>query len=170
MEHQPDHCKTAEQVREAALKVRAFRQLSRPTIIEFPRPIEPIPEPEPVIRDWLFVDSNTSRANKWPSTFIRHIKSLVCKEFLVSLNDIDSARRSRYIVIPRHVAIFLSKTLTLKSYPDLARLFGGRDHTTLMFACKQTEKRMKADPDLCQQVLWLKDRLEQDLAEWRKSC
>ena len=48
-----------------------------------------------------------------------------------------SARRSRIIARPRQVAMYLAKQLTSRSLPEIGRKFGGRDHTTVIHACKK---------------------------------
>src|SRR5581483_1850435 len=66
-----------------------------------------------------------------PPTFIS-IKAIirhVAHYYRVDPLDIVSARRTNYIVIPRHVAMYIAKTLTPHSLPEIGRRFGGRDHT-----------------------------------------
>jgi hypothetical protein len=55
-----------------------------------------------------------------------------CEHFKVSQDDFKSARRPRYLFVPRQIAAYLARTMTDHSLPDIARRFGGRDHTTIM--------------------------------------
>lgn len=63
----------------------------------------------------------------------------------VSANDITSARRTRDIVLPRHKMIWLVKKITPLSYPRIGRAFGGRDHTTTIFAVRKIEAMLVAN-------------------------
>lgn len=136
---------------------------------EYIQPIEIINETAPVIlrRNWLFVSSAQHRINKTPPGFVSHIKKIVALQFGVSLEDIDDDRRSPSLVIPRHVAIYLAKTLTLHSYPEIGRKFGHRNHATIWHAADKMPIRMKADAILCQAVAELQDRFEREISEWR---
>lgn len=116
-----------------------------------------------------FLHPDYPRTHTWPKGFINRIKKLVCKEFNISLIDMESARRLDAYVLPRHVAIYLCRTLTIKSYPEIARRFGGRDHTTAIHAVHKTEERMLANRDFCQIVVLLQEKLERDLASWRSN-
>ena len=71
---------------------------------------------------------------------IENIQTLVCKYFKISKNEMLSSRRSRYLVRPRQVAIYLSKILTTKSLPEIGREFSNRDHTTIIHSVKAVEK------------------------------
>ena len=71
---------------------------------------------------------------------IENIQILVCKYFKISKNEMLSSRRSRYLVRPRQVAIYLSKILTTKSLPEIGREFSNRDHTTIIHSVKAVEK------------------------------
>ncbi len=69
---------------------------------------------------------------KYPS--IRGIQKAVCHVWQVTLTDLCSARRPKEIVEPRQIGMALCRRLTLKSLPEVGRLFGGRDHTTVLHA------------------------------------
>jgi len=71
---------------------------------------------------------------------IDNIQTLVCKYFKISKNEMLSSRRSRYLVRPRQVAIYLSKILTSKSLPEIGRDFSNRDHTTVIHSVKTIER------------------------------
>ena len=59
-----------------------------------------------------------------------------------------SSRRSRYLVRPRQVAIYLTKMLTSKSLPEIGRDFANRDHTTVIHSVKTIEKLKEKDSDI----------------------
>src|SRR5438270_6873284 len=68
---------------------------------------------------------------------IEDIQRVVARHYNVSRGDLLSSRRTANVVRPRQVAMYLAKTLTLRSLPEIGRRFGGRDHTTVLHAvCK----------------------------------
>src|SRR5690606_36838136 len=67
---------------------------------------------------------------------IENIQKTVAEYFKIRLSDLLSKRRSRSIARPRQVAMALSKELTSHSLPGIGEAFGGRDHTTLLHACR----------------------------------
>ncbi|HFB55562.1 MAG TPA: chromosomal replication initiator protein DnaA [Hellea balneolensis] len=84
--------------------------------------------------------------NTTPS--VDKIQRVTTKEFGISMDEILSKRRSRAIARPRQVAMYLCKTLTKRSLPDIGRRFGGRDHTTVMHAIKRIEQLREQDKTL----------------------
>ena len=64
------------------------------------------------------------------------------------MDDMLSKRRSRAIARPRQAAMYLAKTLTTRSLPDIGRRFGGRDHTTVIHAVKRIEALRLEDGQL----------------------
>tara|TARA_A100000164_G_scaffold357488_1_gene368141 strand:- start:3902 stop:5308 length:1407 start_codon:yes stop_codon:yes gene_type:complete len=93
-----------------------------------------------ILKDLLNISEN--------SINIDQIQSEVCKFFKISKNEMLSSRRSRYLVRPRQVAIFLSKLLTSKSLPEIGREFSNRDHTTVIHSVKMIEKLRSEDNEL----------------------
>jgi chromosomal replication initiator protein len=79
---------------------------------------------------------------------ISDIKKRVSNKFSISLKDLDSARRSRNIARPRQIAMYLAKTMTKKSLPEIGRNFGGKDHATVIHAVKTVEKLMVEQPEI----------------------
>ncbi|MEE9319110.1 MAG: chromosomal replication initiator protein DnaA [Granulosicoccus sp.] len=68
---------------------------------------------------------------------IENIQKIVAEYYKIRLADLSGKGRSRSIARPRQVAMALSKELTSKSLPEIGKAFGGRDHTTVMHACKR---------------------------------
>jgi len=68
---------------------------------------------------------------------IDHIQKIVAGYYKVRISDILSAKRDKKITLPRHVAMSLCKELTSHSLPSIGDAFGGRDHTTVIHACKK---------------------------------
>jgi chromosomal replication initiator protein len=67
------------------------------------------------------------------------IKRAVAEHYGISMNNLTSARRTWDVVRPRQVAMYLAKELTPMSLPQIGRLFGGRDHTTVLHAIRQID-------------------------------
>ncbi len=79
------------------------------------------------------------------SVSIENIQKTVAEYYKIRLADLSGKSRSRSIVRPRQVAMRLSKELTSKSLPEIGQSFGGRDHTTVMHACKKVEELKDSD-------------------------
>lgn len=92
---------------------------------------------------------------------IEDILRIVSRHYKVPRNDLLSARRSRDVVRPRQIAMYLAKSLTSRSLPEIGRRFGGRDHTTVLHSVRKVEQLMKDDGDLCQEIELLKRMLEE---------
>ena len=68
---------------------------------------------------------------------IEQIQKTVAEYYKIRVSDILSTKRDRKITLPRHVAMAMSKDLTSHSLPSIGDAFGGRDHTTVIHACKK---------------------------------
>jgi chromosomal replication initiator protein len=84
----------------------------------------------------------------------------VADHYNLRMSDLLSARRARQVARPRQVAMFLAKTLTSKSLPDIGRRFGGRDHTTVIHAVRKIEDLKKTDSQIAEDVELLRRMLE----------
>ncbi len=87
------------------------------------------------------------------------IQTLVCKFFKISKNEMLSSRRSRYLVRPRQIAIYLTKILTPKSLPEIGREFSNRDHTTIIHSVKTIEKLKEKDFEMVENINKLKNQI-----------
>jgi chromosomal replication initiator protein len=92
---------------------------------------------------------------------IEDILRIVSRHYKVPRNDILSSRRSRDVVRPRQIAMYLAKALTSRSLPEIGRRFGGRDHTTVLHSVRKVEQMIKDDGDLAQEIELLKRMLEE---------
>jgi chromosomal replication initiator protein len=90
---------------------------------------------------------------------VDEIQKTVCEHYGLKQADLLSAKRTRAIARPRQVAMHLAKALTTRSYPDIGRRFGNRDHTTVLHAVRQIEKLRLEDPALAADVETLTRRL-----------
>ena len=87
------------------------------------------------------------------------IQTEVCRYFKISKNEMLSSRRSRYLVRPRQTAIYLAKSLTSKSLPEIGRAFSNRDHTTVIHSVKTIDKLRKGDEELNGSIDSLKNKI-----------
>ena len=87
---------------------------------------------------------------------IEDIQRIVARQFNVSKNDLLSNRRTRIIVRPRQIAMYLSKVMTPRSLPEIGRRFGGRDHTTVLHAVRKIEELSTQDQKIAHEIELLK--------------
>ncbi len=92
---------------------------------------------------------------------IEDIQRIVARHYNVSRGDLLSARRTANVVRPRQVAMYLAKTLTLRSLPEIGRRFGGRDHTTVLHAMRKIENLVGNDSMLAEEIEVLKRQLQE---------
>jgi chromosomal replication initiator protein len=92
---------------------------------------------------------------------IDDILRVVMKHFGVNRGDLLSSRRNRSIVRPRQIGMWLAKSLTARSLPEIGRRFGGRDHTTVLHAIRKIESLLAEDPTLREEVEVLKRMLKE---------
>jgi chromosomal replication initiator protein len=74
------------------------------------------------------------------------IQSATCRHFEIAPQDMLSPSRAQHLVWPRQLAMFLARELTVESLPSIGRSFGGRDHTTVLYACRRAGARLADDP------------------------
>lgn len=91
---------------------------------------------------------------------IDDIQRRVADYFKIRHAEMTSARRARLVARPRQVAMYLSKQLTPRSLPEIGRRFGGRDHTTVIYAVRQIEKLRGEDQELDHDIRTLIRELE----------
>ena len=87
---------------------------------------------------------------------IEEIQKKVAEHFNIRLTDMHSPRRSRSVARPRQIAMYLAKSITSRSLPEIGRKFGGRDHTTVMHAVKKIEELKFEDSNFNEDIELLK--------------
>ena len=87
------------------------------------------------------------------------IQEAVCTQFHVKMTELKSRRRSKTLVHPRQIAMYLCRELTDASYPEIGRHFGGKDHTTIIHACRQVAKAKETDTTLLATLETLKEQI-----------
>ena len=89
------------------------------------------------------------------------IATATARHFSLRLSELRSPSRSRAVVTARGVAMYLARHLTEKSLEQIGRYFGGRDHTTVMHACRKTEDLIQTDPARRQAVRQLQQKWQE---------
>ena len=125
------------------------RIIAHATLVGRPVTLESAQE---LLRDLL-------RANDRRVT-IEEIQKRVAEHFNIKLADMQSPRRARQVARPRQIAMFLAKQLTTRSLPEIGRRFGGRDHTTVLHACRRIEALIVEDALFRQEVDFLSQMLQ----------
>jgi chromosomal replication initiator protein len=91
---------------------------------------------------------------------IDQIQRRVAEHFDVRLADMTSKRRPANIAFPRQIAMYLARELTKASLNEIGEAFGGRDHGTVLHACKLVKKRMKEQDKIRQTISFIDSALQ----------
>ena len=83
--------------------------------------------------------------NAPPVIDINKVQVEVAKRFNMDISELKGSCRSKEIVVPRQIAMYLTRELTDASLPGIGKAFGGKDHTTVMHACKKIEEKLSSD-------------------------
>ena len=110
------------------------------------------------LENTIDVLSDVLRANNKLVT-IEDIQKKVAEHFSIKMSEMFSARRSKSVVIPRQIAMYLSKELTNLSYPEIGRNFGGKDHTTIIHASKKIDKLLNENSNISEDIRLLRSIL-----------
>ena len=86
---------------------------------------------------------------------VEYIQKTVCEYFGLKVQDIKAKKRTRDIAFPRQVAMYLSKLLTENSLNEIGKNFGGKDHSTVIHACKLIEERRQKDEEFEKKIDYL---------------
>ena len=108
---------------------------------------------EHLLKDILQEEARTSIT-------IEQIQRRVAEHFDVRLADMTSKRRPASIAFPRQVAMYLARELTKSSLNEIGDAFGGRDHGTVLHACKLVKKRMKEQDNIRQTISFIDSSLQ----------
>ncbi|MDD5044108.1 MAG: chromosomal replication initiator protein DnaA [Candidatus Omnitrophica bacterium] len=80
------------------------------------------------------------------------IQKIVASEFGISVGDLTNKRRSKNLITPRQIAIYLSRELTELSLPEIGGLFGGKDHTTILYSYNKIKKDSENNSNLKERI------------------
>ena len=87
------------------------------------------------------------------------IQEIVAKRFHIKISDLRSKRRTKTLVHPRQVAMYLSRELTDASFPEIGREFGNKDHTTVIHAYRQVQRSLGTDSALMRTIESIKEEI-----------
>ncbi len=87
-----------------------------------------------------------------PDYTIESIQRTVADFYKIHVSDLKSPRRTKTLAYPRQIAMYLCKKLTASSFPEIGLKFGGKDHTTVMHACKKIENLLETNTGLQEDV------------------
>ncbi|HRK61485.1 MAG TPA: chromosomal replication initiator protein DnaA [Candidatus Omnitrophota bacterium] len=91
---------------------------------------------------------------------IEEVQKVVAEYFHIHVADLRSKTRTRSVVKPRQYAMFLIRDMTKYSLPEIGDFFGGRDHTTVLHACKTVTNERLKDPEIAKMLETLKNMLK----------
>ena len=91
---------------------------------------------------------------------IQRIQQVVAEYYNITVQDMKSKKRNANIAFPRHVAVYLCRTMTDESLPKIGIQFGGRDHTTIMNSVERIEEELKENSNLQKIVERIKSKLQ----------
>ena len=94
-----------------------------------------------------------------PAMTLDRITEAVAAHYQVKISDLRSKRRSRSISLPRQVIMYLGRETTKLSLDEIGDHFGGRDHSTVLYACGRVKDRIEQDPAFSAEIERLRDRL-----------
>jgi chromosomal replication initiator protein len=100
-----------------------------------------------------------TRTSGGARTSIEDIQRRTAEFYKLDVRDFHSPQRARRVARPRQVAMYLARKLTSRSLPEIGRRFGGRDHTTVLHACRRIEALCGEDPTFKQEVDFLSQML-----------
>ena len=86
---------------------------------------------------------------------VEYVQKTVCEYFGLKVQEIKARKRTRDIAFPRQVAMYLSKMLTDSSLNEIGKNFGGKDHSTVIHACKMIEEKRQKDEELDKKIEYL---------------
>jgi chromosomal replication initiator protein len=88
------------------------------------------------------------------------IQKTVANYFRIKITDLKSATRTKTLVVPRQIAMYLCRQMTNLSLMEIAAAFGRRDHTTVLNAIYRTEESLRQDPELAQTINFLIENIK----------
>jgi len=105
------------------------------------------------------VETIVKRGRVARKTSIEDIQRKIADFYKLDPREFQSQQRSRRVARPRQVAMFLAREITMRSLPEIGRRFGGRDHTTVLHACRRIAALCEEDPTFKQEIEFLKQVL-----------
>ena len=150
----------------------AAQRLAQSKVVVVAPPVVPV-DPGAAVADWVERQKQlapTPMKETWFSIVdeivteparprIEQIQRETIAFFEIPMTALMSERRTADVVLPRQVAMYLSKNLTIRSLPEIGRRFGGRDHTTVLHSVRKIERLLLTDEDVKDAVETIKQKL-----------
>jgi hypothetical protein len=111
--------------------------------VEEPEPPAPAPDPEPQPEPEPVTERQPT---------VKNIRAAVARRLGVRDGDLGSQRRTNDIIYPRQLGYYMCRLLTLHSYQEIGRRFGGRDHASVLHGCRKIEAAAKTDPKIAEDI------------------
>ena len=92
---------------------------------------------------------------------VEEVIKVVAGHYKITTEDILSCKKTEDIIFPRQIAMYLSRTITGKSFPEIGKNFGGKDHAVVMYVYKKIEQKLVLDKQLAATVEILKAKITQ---------
>ena len=83
---------------------------------------------------------------------LEDVQRVVCEYYRIPADDLKSRRRAKNVVLPRQVAMYMARELTQLSLPEIGSGFGGKDHTTVLYAVRKIKREIKTNPSIHRDV------------------
>jgi chromosomal replication initiator protein len=90
---------------------------------------------------------------------IDEIVKTVAGKFNIRISDLKSQKKNKNLVIPRQIAMYLSRKMTTLSFPDIGAKIGGKDHSTVIYATNKVRDLLEKDPKIMASVREIEDAL-----------
>lgn len=149
-----------------ALQAHYRRLMARPApVVDLglvrPAPkVEPAPYVQPTVEE-LLANFRLVCSTEAPARLtLTYILASCCAAFEVPVSDVKSERKTRHLLRARFAYFYLARHLTPKSFPEIGKFLGGRDHTTSIHGMRRCEQIMEVDADYRMAVLALRKHLE----------
>jgi len=92
--------------------------------------------------------------------YIEDVQKAVLEKFQIKESELKSKRRTKNLIMPRQIGMYLCRELTKASFPEIGAAFGGKDHSTVIYSCKQVDKDRESDSSIKKIIAELSEKLK----------
>ena len=112
----------------------------------------PLMAKPPSSKFWFWIEDNPAPVK------IEDVKRVICEHFNISGGELLTHRRDHDLVHPRHLGMYLAKSLCRRSFLEIGRRFD-RNHTTVQFACRKISRLVKTDRETVRELAQIREKL-----------
>lgn len=109
--------------------------------------------------DMALVQEVLKKKNVEEKVTVEEIIKIVAGKFGIKINELKAAKKNKNLTVPRHIAMYLARKMTTCSYPDIGEKIGGRDHSTVIYACNKIKKIIDTDGNIKSVIQNIEDML-----------